>query len=327
MGLIALAAAAMAPQCAQAKDNLQQAFDDAFFTQKSSLTLPKAKQAARGISSVFEAQLADLASAHKGRIGVAALDLTSGRSVAVLGDQPFPLASTSKLAIVATFLDGVDQGRFHLTDQFPLILPLPSKKFQGATAPVRQGQMVSAQRLIELAITRSSNPATDALLAAIGGPQSVGHWLRKVGVGGIRLDRDIATLVRDDGAINPATTIDSRDSTTPLAMVRLLAGLYQGDWLSGESREVLISAMNRCKTGTRRMRALLPGDAMIGHKTGTLSNTSSDVGFIRAADGRAMAIAIYVTGQGGKLGRDSRIAQISRAIYDGYRSGGTATGN
>jgi beta-lactamase class A len=318
---MALAAAAMAPQGAAAKDNLQQAFDNAFFTQKSSLIPPKAKPAPRSISPAFEAQLATLASAHKGRIGVAALDLTSGRSVAVLGDQPFPLASTSKLAIVATFLDGVDQGRFHLTDEFPLILPLPSKKFQGASAPVRQGQLVTAQRLIELAITRSSNPATDALLAAIGGPQSVGHWLRKVGLNGIRLDRDIATLVRDDGAINPATTIDSRDSTTPMAMVHLLAGLYQGDWLSSDSRDVLLGAMNRCQTGIRRMKALLPGDALIGHKTGTLANTSSDVGIIRASDGRTVAVAIYVTGQGGKPGRENRIAQISRAIYDGYAAG------
>ena len=41
---------------------------------------------------------------------------------------------------------------------------------------------------------------------------------------------------RDDGAVNPATTIDERDSATPNAMVRLLAGLYQGRWLSPASR-------------------------------------------------------------------------------------------
>jgi beta-lactamase class A len=31
-----------------------------------------------------------------------------------------------------------------------------------------------------------------------------------------------------------------------------------------------------------------------------------------------MAVAIYVTGQSGKSSRDSRIAAIARAIYDGY---------
>ncbi|KAH2813360.1 hypothetical protein KXV85_004981, partial [Aspergillus fumigatus] len=83
----------------------------------------------------------------------------------------------------------------------------------------------------------------DALLAAIGGPQAVTRWLRRNGIGGIRLDRDIATMVRDDGEVDPARKIDLRDSTTPQAMAVLLAGLYQGQWLSPSSREVLLGAM------------------------------------------------------------------------------------
>ena len=34
-----------------------------------------------------------------------------------------------------------------------------------------------------------------------------------------------------------------------------------------------------------------------------------------------MAVAIYVTGQGNRLNREARIAQIARAIYDDYASG------
>ena len=50
----------------------------------------------------------------------------------------------------------------------------------------------------------------------------------------------------------------------------------------------------------------------IAHKTGTLNNTSSDVGILETPDGRAIAVAIYVTGQGGKPNRDQRIASIAR---------------
>jgi len=263
-------------------------------------------------------QLASLASASQGRIGVAALDLGTGRSVAILGDQPFPLASTSKIAIAATFLQGVDEGRFRLYDMFPLMVPVRSAKFDGPVAPVRPGANFTAQSLIEMSLTRSDNQATDALLAAVGGPQAVNRWLRSSGISGFQINRDIATLVRDDGAINPATTIDSRDSATPLAMVRLLTGLYRGDMLSTSSRAFLLATMERCVTGRNRMRALLPEGARIAHKTGTLSNTSSDVGIIRTPDGRAMAVAIYVTGQSNKQSRDQRIATITRAIYDGY---------
>ena len=317
-------ALAAAPASAFAADDLLQAFDSTFGQPAAHQLAPARPAAPRPLSATaplpagFEAQLAALANKAQGRIGVAAYDLTTGRSVGVLGEQPFPLASTGKVAIVATFLDGVDQGRFHLTDQFPLMMPLPSRRFEGSIAPVRQGEMLPASTLIELAITRSDNHATDALLAAIGGPQAVDRWLARAGIQGMRLDRDIATMVRDDGAVNPATTIDPRDSTTPQAMTRLLAGLYRGEWLSPSSRSVLLGAMSRCRTGVHRIRALLPEEAMVGHKTGTLSNTSSDVGIIRTVDGHAVAVAIYVTGQGGKPARDSRIATIARAVYENY---------
>ena len=302
-------AASLSPATAGDLDSIQSAFDTTFGV---------TQRAPRSLSTPFEAQVASLAGAQAGRIGVAAIDLSTGRAVSVLGNQPFPMASTSKIAIVATFLDGVDQGRFRLTDQFPLMIPVPSRKFDGPVAPVRPGTMTSAQNLIEMALTRSDNHATDALLAVVGGPQSVNRWLRRAGLTELHIDRDIATLVRDDGAVDPARTIDTRDSATPMAMVQLLSGLYRGQWLSASSRAVLLGAMERCRTGVHRMRALLPEDARIAHKTGTLYNTSSDVGVFHMPDGRPIAVAIYVTGQGGKPNRDARIAAIARALYDGY---------
>ncbi len=309
-GFLALMAGILiTPHSSVRAGELESAFDQA---------LGDEMRAPRGYASPLEASIAAVASAEQGRIGVAAMDLATGRSVGVMGDQPFPMASTSKVAIVATFLDGVDQGRWSLSDQFPLMVPQPSRKFEGPVAPVRPGALISARSLIELAITRSDNQATDALLAVVGGPQAVNRWLRHAGISGMRIDRDIATLVRDDGAVDPAKTVDIRDSATPVAMVRLLTGLHRGEWLSPSSRAVLLGAMERCETGKHRIRALMPEGARVAHKTGTLSNTASDVGIIETPDGRAMVLAIYVTGQGGKPYRDARIASIARAIYDGY---------
>jgi beta-lactamase class A len=273
----------------------------------------------RSYASPLEAQVAALSNGTEGRIGVAAFDLATGRSLEVLGNQPFPLASTSKIAIAATYLDGVDRGIYRLDSLYPLMVPLPSKKFSTSIAPVRQGTSLSAQQLMELSLTRSDNQATDALLAAIGGPQAVTAWLRRAGITDFRIDRDIATLVRDDGAIDPAFTIDPRDSVTPLAMVRLLAGLYRGQFLSGQSRALLLATMERCVTGKRRIPGMLPEGTRIAHKTGTLSNTTSDVGIVQLPDGRSVALAIYVTGQGSRMSREARIAAIARVLYDGYQ--------
>jgi len=312
--LILASALLLAPAAAHADEttSLERAFDRAF---------GGAERGPRTYGSSFEEQIAQLANASQGRIGVAAMDLASGRTLDVLGAQRFPMASTSKIAIAATFLEGVERGRWSLNSEFPLLVPVQSRANSSPVAPVAAGAKMQAIDLIDLMITRSSNPATDALLAVVGGPQAVNDWARRAGITDFRIDRDIATLVRDDGDVDPATVIDYRDSATPLAMVQLLSGLYRGKWLQARHRDIIMSAMERCKTGKRRIRALLPQEATVAHKTGSLYNTSSDVGIVWTPDGRAFALAIYVTGQGSRTNREARIAQLARAIYDGYASG------
>lgn len=280
----------------------------------------------------LEARIAQVADGDKGRIGVSAIDLSTGERVSVLGDQRFPMASTSKVAIAATFLAGVDEGRWSLTSEFPLLIPAGSARFSSAKAPVREGNHLPAHQLLKLMISKSSNYSTDALLRVVGGPSAVNAWMRRNGITDFELTRDIATLVRDDGEVDPATVIDTRDSATPNAMVSLLAGIYQGEMLSANSRRILLNAMEATTTGKRRIKAGMPMSAYVAHKTGTLSRTASDIGFFRTADGRPVAIAIYVTGQSSSLSdeaanksraralRDARIATIARELYDGFSS-------
>lgn len=311
-GLAAVLALVAAPASAQSNE-LQSSFDNAFGTE---VRQPQSFEAI--YASSFGQRIAELADPSQGRIGVAAVDLATGEQIMVLGDQLFPMASTSKIAVAATFLEMVEQGRYSLNSEFPLLLPERSARFSSAKAPVRPGQYMPAIDLIEIMITRSSNPATDALLAAVGGPSAVNDWVRRQGIQNFSINRDIATLVRDDGEFNPAHHIDKRDAATPRAMAQLLAGLYRGDFLSDESRRVLLGAMSRTVTGKRRIPAHIPLEARVSHKTGSLNNTSSDIGIIECPDGRAIAVAIYVTGQGTKLAREERIAAIARALYDGF---------
>lgn len=316
IGLIAATLALANPAQASAQkqtSSLEAQFDSALGTQSRA---PVTYQAV--YRTALAQRVAELANGSAGRIGVAAIDLTTGETVSVLGDQRFPLASTSKIAIAATFLEGVEKGRWSLTQTFPLLIPRASRAFSTSVAPVSEGARLQAIDLIEQMITRSSNPATDALLRVVGGPKAVNAWVRRAGIKDFSIDRDIATLVRDDGEFNPANHIDTRDSATPSSMVQLLAGLYQGKFLAPESRRVILGAMGRTITGKRRMRYLIPTDARVMHKTGSLSGTSSDVGFIETPDGHTLAIAIYVTGQGTRGAREAKIASIARALYDGY---------
>lgn len=314
-GLLAAATAMVMPLSSGVQagelDHVQNAFDTMFGTEFRSPPT---------YDSAFAKQLASAANAAQGRIGVAAMDLTTGQTVSVLGDQRFPMASTSKVAIAATFLQGVDEGRWSLDDIYPMMMPVKSAPFSSAVAPVRPGPRMSARALLTAMLTHSNNHATDGILKVIGGPSAVNAFMRRAGIDDFHLDHDIATLVRDDGAIDPAAVIDRRDSATPMAMVRLLSGLYEGKWISAKSRATLLDIMSHCVTGRRRIKAGLPDDVEIAHKTGSLNNTSSDIGIVTSPDGHKFAVAIYVTGQGTRLNRETRIASIARTVYNGYES-------
>ncbi|WP_380783560.1 serine hydrolase [Sphingomonas sp. R86520] len=237
----------------------------------------------------LERQLSKLVAERSGDYGIAALDLSDGSTVAINGDIPFPMASTVKVAIAAAYLADVDQGRRSLGD---MIVGRPAAK------------------VLELMIVHSDNHATDQVLAALGGPAVIQQWLWSHKITGMRIDRNIAQLLRETGHL-----ADSKDVATPVAMVTLLNKLDNGTVLTSQSRAFLFELMSRCATGTRRIRALLPAGTRVEDKTGTLDGVTNDVGFITMPDGRRVAVAVFARG-----GRDRQpvIAEVARVIYDRF---------
>jgi beta-lactamase class A len=238
----------------------------------------------------LERQLQGMLHGQGSDVGVAALDLRTGEMVSLRGDTPFPMASTMKIAVAANYLAQVEFGRRTLDQQIA-------------------GR--SARSLIDAMMIRSDNRATDILLANLGGPAKLDEWLRQRGVTGMRVDRNIADLLAAKRDLH-----DIRDSSTPRAMVEFLRKLDRGELLRPSSRAYLLDVMARCNTGKNRMRYLLPAGS-VQHKTGTLNNYTSDVGFITLPDGRRLAVAFFARGG---ANRPATIASAAKVIYDGFRS-------
>ncbi|HET9429165.1 MAG TPA: serine hydrolase [Allosphingosinicella sp.] len=237
----------------------------------------------------LERRLAALASENPGEYGIAAMDLETGALVSFNGDEPFPMASTMKIAVAAAYLSQVDAGRRSLD------------------APIGNS---TALTLMDLMITRSSNPATDQLIAALGGPAVVDNWLRTHQLSGIRVDRNIAGLLSARRDLH-----DIRDSSTPEAMLGLLRLIDSGNALSPGSRAILLDMMRRCRTGSNRIRGLLPPGVTVENKTGTLNGYTGDVGFLTMPDGRRIAVAFFARGGSN---RPAVISTAARAIYDTF---------
>lgn len=267
---------------------------------------------------IIQQQVAAIAAESAGRIGVAAMDLDAGGQIFINGDMPFPMASTAKVAVAATFLEQVEKGTYRLDQQFPMMIPVRETGTRSAEAPLRPGEVMTAQSLMELMITRSHNEATDGLIRAVGGFENVNNWLSRKGISGQRLDHTMATLVRDDGKVDPARVIDTRTSSTPRAMIALLAAIDRGGVLAPESRAVLLDTMTRTSTGKTRIRAGVPEGTLVAHKTGTLAGVTDDVGIVRLPDGRHLAVAFFVTGPEGHAAHARLISRMMRTIYDGY---------
>ncbi|MDE2560712.1 MAG: serine hydrolase [Sphingomonadales bacterium] len=269
----------------------------------------------------LQQQVERIVAGARGRVGIAAADLDGGGQVMIDADQLFPMASTTKIAIAATYLSQVETGRLTLDEKFPLLIPVRQPVAEwGPVAKVREGSLLSAQSLMELSITRSDNEATDALLRAVGGPRAVNAWLASKGITNQHLDSDIATLVRDDGRIDPATTIVTQTASTPRAMIALLAAIDRGDALSPKSRAVLLDTMTRTVTGSRRIRAGLPKGTLFAHKTGSLHDVTCDVGIVRLPDGRHLALAMFFAGPDGHRAHGEMMAEAARVLYDGFAS-------
>ena len=252
------------------------------------LAAPVAAETPSHLKSL-EQQLRFLEAANPGNVGIAALDLSSGDMVSVHGDEPFPMASTVKVAIAAQYLAQVEAGRRTLDT------PLAGRP---------------ARRHLEAMLIKSDNYSTDVILRDLGGPTKVQSWLAHNQVSGVRVDRTIARLLSDRRDLR-----DRRDSATPKAMVSLLQRLDSGTLLKPSSRTYLLGLMARCTTGKNRMRALLPFGTHVEHKTGTLNGLTTDVGFITLPDGRRLAIALFARHG---TNRPSVLASAARKIYDGF---------
>lgn len=238
----------------------------------------------------LQARIGASTSENPGEYGIAALDMDSGELIGVNSDMAFPMASTMKIAVAAAYLSDVDAGRRTLADTI-------------------RGE--SAYALMDRMMVRSDNRATDILINHLGGPHAIEAWVESKGVTGMRVDRTIAQLLA-----SKRNLWEHEDTSTPKAMLMLLHGIDRGGFLSASSRATILDMMRRCVTGRNRIKGLMPQDAIVEHKTGTLNGYTSDVGYLTLPDGRRLAVAFFARGGSN---RPAVIASAARSIYDGFQ--------
>jgi beta-lactamase class A len=111
---------------------------------------------------------------------------------------------------------------------------------------------------------------------------------------------------------------DPLDTSTPEAMARLLVRVCRKDLLKPTSADLLLDIMQRCQTGTLRIKGMLPAGTVVAHKPGTSEGVLNGVGIITLPENAGhVAIAVYCRGtEVGGAAYERAIAESSRAAYD-----------
>src|SRR5215510_9646343 len=300
--------------------------------------------------SRLEDTIDQVISRSRGTIGVSLIHVESGATLSVRGDERFPMASVYKLPIAIELLSQVSAGRLALDRPITLA---PSDIRACCTLSRRHprgGVTATAGDLLELMITESDNTASDAILKLVGGPAVVERRMRALGFKTINVNRFEGDINFEmTGVTNPPphgewtldlqyrlisevtpealreararyTTSDPRDTSTPDDMARLLGRLQLGNLLPPPYTTLLLDLMARAKTGAHRLKALLPPDTIVAHKTGTTDVVINDVGIIAlppdSAIGGHLALAVFVVNGSRVSTMQQTVARIAGASYE-----------
>ncbi len=264
-------------------------------------------------------EIIEIAALAKGRVGVAAMVLESGETIASLNPQDhFPMQSVYKLPISMAVIKQVDAGKIKLEQK----VAVAKSDFvrAGQHSPIRDrnpnGTEVTVDELIRLAISESDGTASDVLMKLAGGPQAVQTYLTSLSVSDL-------IVLNTEKEIGQDWQVQYRNFSTPDAAVALLRALHEKRGLTESSQALLLKYMIESTPGAKRLKGLLPAGTVVAHKTGTsgtekgITAATNDIGIISLPNGKHLAIAVFVSDSpADEATREGVIAKIAKAVWD-----------
>ncbi|RBY85230.1 class A beta-lactamase [Blastococcus sp. TF02A-26] len=246
------------------------------------------------------------------RLGVYAVDTGSGRTLAHRADERFAHASTIKALAVGALLARTSAADLQRS------VPIERSDLAAGHSPVtgtRVGAAMTLQELCDAAVRHSDNTALNLVLQELGGPAGLDAALEAMG-------DDVTQVSRTEPDLNSVVPGDPRDTTTPRALANgLRAYAVDGLGVDAEDREQLADWLRRNTTGDTLIRAGVPGDWVVGDKTGTAAyGTRNDVAVL-VPPGRA-PIVVAVMSSRDQLDAahdDALLAAAARVVVTAFR--------
>ncbi|MFP2908669.1 serine hydrolase [Pyxidicoccus sp. 3LFB2] len=269
-------------------------------------------------TSALRGALAERIAQVKGAsVGVAYQDLGDPRDTLFLeADRTFHAASTMKVPVMVELFRQVDAGKLSLdqpmtlanrfesiVDGSPYTLSIADD--EDATLYERLGTPVPVRELIERMITRSSNLATNSVIALVGA-KKVTKTLRALGARKMTVLRGVEDGKAYEKGLNNTAT--ARDLAT------LMAALEKGKAASATSTQAMRTIL-LAQEFNDLIPAGLPPGTPVAHKTGQITAILHDAAIVYPP-GRAPYVLVVLTSgiPDGAVAR-ALIADISRQVH------------
>lgn len=250
-----------------------------------------------------EAPVAALEQSTGARIGVAAWDSGSGKTITHRADERFIPCSSFKLSLAALVLSRTDRA----AEKLDRVIHYPPPTL-GVSPATRKNQAtgMTVVDLCEAAVIYSDNTAANLLLEAVGGPAGVTAFWRSLGDRTSRLDDN-------EPALNDPDPV--RNTATPAAMLGNLKTLLLGEALSASSRTRLLGWMYANTTGATTLKAGLPPEWKVGDKTGRNPSEGfiADLAIITPPNRKPILAVVYTA-----KANDAVVASVGKIIADRF---------
>ena len=273
---------------------------------------------AQSMSDSLRARLAQRVAETSGAVvGIYYKSLGSGELVTIAPDSSFHAASTMKVPVMIEFFRQVE--RKGLAEQQPVLLInqfasiVDGSPFSVApvddsdsTMYLRVGQRVPARELVERMIVRSSNLATNAVIALVGA-QRADSTAYLLGARNMQVLRGVEDGKAFQKGLNNTTT--ARD----LGM--LLEAIEKRSAASPRSCTAMLEILSRQEFNGEIPAGLPPG-TRVAHKTGQITGVLHDAALVYLP-GKSPYVLVVLTRNipNDRVAR-TLIADLSRLVYE-----------
>lgn len=250
------------------------------------------------------------------QVGLAYIDLASGDTLFMEADTSFHAASTMKVPVMIELFRRATSGSFGMSqpllivNQFASIVDgsaysLDSTSDSDTTLYHRVGGRVPVDTLLRLMITRSSNLATNTLIALVGAGE-VNRTMRSLGAERIQVLRGVEDgKAFDKGMIN---------TTTARELATILRAIEEGRAGSAEAtremRDILLA-----QQFNEKIPAGLPPGIRVAHKTGEITAHSHDAAIVYPPGRKPYVLVVLTRGIQDGARSSKLIADISSIMY------------